>query len=257
MLSKIIENKIKEVRTAKANFSLSRFRDKLTDSKRDFKDALSKNKLNLIAEFKRRSPSQKGISQKNALIGSKRFSEIMKVYDEYADAISILTDGKFFGGSLKDMENASKLTSLPILRKDFIIDEYQIYESRFYNADAILLIASQLENEELNRFIKIAGGYGMDCLVEVHTKEELKRALKSDAEIIGINNRNLETLQVDLGTVLKLAGMVPKGRITVAESGVSSKDYLERIKGKVNAVLVGTMLMNSKNLEKEILSLID
>ncbi len=250
MLKEIIRNKRKEIEISKKSLPLERFRHGLKNSCRSFKDALSKNKLNIIAEFKRKSPSQNYSGQKNTLIQSKRFFEIMKVYGEYADAISILTDGKFFGGSLTDMENASNIAKLPVLRKDFIIDEYQIYESRLHNADAILLIASQLPNRELNRFIKIAGDFGMDCLVEIHTEEELKRVLKSDAKVIGINNRELGTLKVDLRTVLNLAVKVPKGRIIVAESGISSRDYAEKIKGKVNAILVGSMLMNSENLEE-------
>lgn len=250
MLKEIIENKRKEVEESKKNLPLSSFKRKLENSKRDFKKAISKDKLNLIAEIKRKSPSQNMSKQEFDI------RQILKVYSKYADAISVLTDKKFFGGSLMDMKKVSKLTKLPILRKDFIIDEYQIYESRFYNSDALLLIASELYVNETNRFIGIAKGYKMDCLVEVHTEEELNKVLKSDASIIGINNRNLNTLKIDNETTLKLADKIPKGKVIVSESGITSNIYVQKIKHKVNAILVGSLFMNSNQLKKDILNLI-
>ena len=250
MLNKIIENKRKEVKTNKKNLPLSSFKYNLKNSKRDFRKAISKNKLNLIAEIKRRSPS-KNITNKEFDI-----KKIVDIYSKYADAISVLTDKRFFDGSLMDIRTVSKLSKLPILRKDFIIDEYQIYESRFYNADAILLIASILSNYELDNFIGIAKNYGMECLVEVNTEEELNKVLKSNAIIIGINNRNLSTLKVDTETTLRLADKIPESKIVVSESGISSKDYIKKLSGRVNSILVGTLFMNSANLEEEIMSLI-
>ena len=251
MIKEVIENKIREVEAGKKDVPLGSFKSKLEISKRDFKAAISKNKLNLIAEFKKASPS-KNIANKN-----QDLKKTIEIYSKYADAISILTDGKYFNGSLDDLNDASKLANLPLLRKDFIVDEYQIYESRFYNADAILLIASTLKNDEIIKFIKTAKNYDMDCIVEVHTEEEMKRAIECSAEIIGINNRNLDTLSIDINTTLNLAEKIPKGRIIVSESGISSKEYVEKIKGKVNAILVGSYLMNSKNVEESIKSLID
>lgn len=253
MINKIIENKKKEIEINKRRRPLSAFKHKLTSSARDFQKAVSKNRLSLIAEIKRKSPSEK--------ISNKTFDikDIVKIYSRHADAISVLTDKKFFGGSLEDMKTVSKLTKLPVLRKDFIIEEYQIYESRLYNADAILLIASILPNGRLNDFIRIAHSYKMDCLVETHTEDDLKKAIVSDARIIGINNRNLDTLEIDTGTTLKLMGKVPKGRIIVSESGISSKGYINKIKSKVNAILVGSFFMNSaslKSLEEKILLII-
>src|SRR3989338_5627048 len=140
MLKEIIENKKKEVEVSKKSMPLDSFKAKLKNSRRDFKAALSKKGLALIAEFKRKSPS-KNIKEKEFDMG-----EIIGIYNKYASAISILTDKKFFNGSLVDLEEASKLTNLPLLRKDFIIDEYQVYESRLHNADAILLIVSILTN---------------------------------------------------------------------------------------------------------------
>jgi len=250
MLNKIIENKRKEVEIIKRKFPLLSFKHRLDNSDRDFKRALAKNRLSLIAEFKRNSPS------KNITSNHSDLKNIIKTYDKYADAVSVLTDNKFFSGSLDDMKQASGLTLLPVLRKDFIIDEYQIYESRSYNADAILLIASILSKEQIDNFIEIAGKYNMSCLVEAHTEEELDKVLKSKAEIIGINNRNLQTLEIDLNTTLRMAGRVPKDKLIVSESGISSNEYVRHISGKVNAMLVGTLFMNSKNVEKEIMQLI-
>ncbi|KKU99857.1 MAG: Indole-3-glycerol phosphate synthase [Parcubacteria group bacterium GW2011_GWA2_48_9] len=250
MLAKIIENKRKEIGISKRNMPLNSFIYRLKNVKRDFKGSLLQNKLNLIAEIKRTSPSQNIINQELDI------KQIVKIYNKYADAISVLTDKKFFDGSLMDIKIVSKLSKLPILRKDFIIDEYQIYESRFYNADAILLIASILSTYELNNFIDIAKNYGMECLVEVNTEEELNKVLNSNTTIIGINNRDLNTLKVDTETTLRLIDKIPKSKIVVSESGISSKNYIEGLIGKVNAILVGTLFMNSTQLEEDIISLI-
>ena len=257
MLKEIIQNKKKEIEISKKPLPLDSFKHKLKNSNRDIQKALSKDKLNLIAEIKRKSPSQNVTAQKNALsFGTKRFFEIIKAYNQYADAISVLTDKKFFDGSLMDMKTVGKLTKLPILRKDFIIDEYQIYESRLYGADAILLISSVLSKDKLNNFIKIANSYKMDCLVEVNTENELNKVLDSNVSIIGINNRNLNTLEVDTKTTLKLIDKIPKDKIIVSESGILSSEYVKRIKNKVNAILVGTFFMNSTKLEEDMMSLI-
>lgn len=251
MLKEIIENKRKEVKISKKNFPLNKFKAKLKNSKRDFKAALSKNGLALIAEFKRKSPS-KGIREKDFDMG-----EIVGIYNKYASAISVLTDKKFFNGSLTDLEEASKLTNLPLLRKDFIIDEYQIYESRMHNADAILLIVSVLSDHQIKKFMEIAKKYNMGCIVEVHRGEELSRALNCNAGIIGINNRDLNTLEIDTNTTLRLADKIPKNKIIISESGISSRDYVEKIKNKVNAMLVGSAFMNSGNIEESIIRLMD
>ena len=250
MLDKIIGNKRKEVGISRKKLPLSSFRNNLSKSDRDFRKALSKGKLNLIAEFKRKSPSKN--------ISGKQFNmqNIISIYSKHADAISVLTDNKFFSGSLKDMGEISRLTHLPILRKDFIIDEYQIHEARLYNADAILLIASVLTKEEIDNFIGIASDYNMHCLVEIHAEDELSKVLGTKAEIIGINNRNLETLEIDLNTTLRIAGSIPPDKTIVSESGIKDGDYVNKIKGKVNAILVGSAFMNSDNMEKEIVNLI-
>ena len=249
MLKEIIENKRKEVEINKKKMPLNSFKNKIRNSARDFKKALSKDKLNLIAEFKRKSPS------KNIVNDNFDIKKIISIYNKYADAVSVLTDTKFFSGSLWDMKEISKLTKLPILRKDFIIDKYQIHEARFYDADAILLIASILSKDEINEFIEIAKVYDMDCLVEVHNKEELDKVLNSKSEIIGINNRNLDTLGIDLDTTLKLMNQIPADKIIISESGINNAEYVRQIRNKVNAILVGSAFMNSNNIEEEIISL--
>ena len=250
MLKQIIENKRKEVEINKKNNPLSSFKNELVDSNRDFKKALSKNKLNLIAEFKRKSPS------KNIINNNLKINEIIKIYNKHADAISILTDENFFNGKLEDMKTTSSMTKLPILRKDFIIDEYQIYEARFYGADALLLIASILSLDEINNFINTAKSMNMNCLVEVHNEEELSKVLNSKAEIIGINNRNLGTLEIDLNTTLRLMNKIPSDKIVVSESGIKGNEYVQKIKNKVNAILVGSQFMNSPDIENEIAHLL-
>ena len=251
MLKQIIENKRKEVEINKIKLPLSSFKDKIVNSERDFKSALSKNKLNLIAEFKRKSPS------KNILNNNLDIQKIISVYNNHADAISVLTDKEFFNGSLEDIKTVSSLTKLPILRKDFIIDEYQIYEARFYNADAILLIASVLSLEQINHFIDVAKPLNMNCLVEVHNEEDLNKVLDSNSEIIGINNRNLNTLEIDLNTTLNLMDKIPSDKIIVSESGIKDSDYVNKLKTKVNAILVGSAFMNSVNLEEDMANMVN
>ena len=256
MLNKIIENKNEEVDENKKIFPLNSFKSKIKPSSRNFKEALSKNKISknkitLIAEIKRKSPSQEFFPDKKFDI-----KNIARVYSKYADAISVLTDKKFFNGTLEDMKKVSTLTKLPILRKDFIIDEYQIYESRLSGADAVLLIASILSSKRIDDFISTAKKFSMDCLVEINNEDDLGKVLCSRADIIGINNRNLNTLKIDTNTTLRLMDKIPDNKIIVSESGINSREYVEKIKHKVDAILVGGLFMNSNNPEKEILSLI-
>ena len=247
VIKEIIKYKKKELEKTKKEFPLKGFINKLKKSDRDFKKAITKNKINLIAEIKKASPS-KGLIRKDFNI-----EEIAGIYEKNnATAISVLTEKHFFKGDIKFLPILRKLTSKPILRKDFIIDEYQIYESRYYGADAILLIASILPKNKIKKFIKIAKKYNMDCLVEVHTKQELKKALDVGAEIIGINNRDLKSLKIDIKTTFDLVKYVPKGKIIVSESGIGDKGDVKSLTGKVNAVLMGTSLMKSKNIGKKI-----
>ena len=250
MLDEIIKNKRLEIEKRKKLCLLDSFKSKIEKSSKNFKQAISKNKLSLIAEIKKKSPSHGHFEN------SLKVEETIRIYNKYAAAISVLTDEKFFSGSLDGLKHVKTLTNLPVLQKDFIIDEYQIYESRRCGADAILIIASLLSLNKINDFIELSRRLGMGSIVEVHNEPELKKALKSRAEIIGINNRDLKTLKVDTSVTLRLSQKIPHGKIIVSESGINSKKYVNQIKNKVNAILVGTYFMESENLEKSIKSLI-
>ena len=212
----------------------------LQKSDRDFYAAINKRGVSLIAEIKRKSPS-------NGTLAKRDFSPscVAKNYEKSgADAISVICEKKLFGGSLKYMEQARKSTNFtPILCKDFIINEYQIYEARKHGADAILLIASILTGTKIKKFLKIAKNLNMDVLCEVHTLEELKKVLKTPVKIIGINNRNLKTFKVDLKTTEGIAKHIPKDKLVVSESGIFTKNDINHLPKRVDAILVGTALM--------------
>ncbi len=209
---------------------------------RDFKKALSAHdRTDLIAEIKFASPSAGVIREKTDPLA------IGRIYDKAgAAAISLLTDEKFFGGSLSNLVPLKKEVSLPILRKDFIIDEIQIKESLLFGADAILLIVRILSRQQLKDFLAKAGESGLAVLTEIHDMADLEAAIDCGAEIIGINNRDLDTFDVNIKTTLELAPLVPKDRILVSESGIAtSKDIRIVKKSGVHAVLVGTSIMKS------------
>lgn len=249
ILDRIIENKKLEVIKIKEKFPLSKFKKKIKKSEKSFRAAImkkSEEKVNIIAELKKAAPSKGMLRQKYDVLS------ITKIYSKFADAISVVTDEKFFKGKLSDMLKVSKATKLPVLRKDFIIDEYQIYESRYYGADAILLIASILSKNKINNFIKLAESLGMDCIVEVNNKRELMSVLQTNANILGINNRNLRTFKVDLDATFRLANLVPINKMIVSESGINNREDIEKIKDSVDAALVGTAFMKAKNLEAKL-----
>jgi indole-3-glycerol phosphate synthase len=213
---------------------------------RPFKEALAAPGISLIAEYKRRSPAAGDLAR-----GADPVEEIVRAYERGgAAALSILTDGEHFGGSLADLRAARSATDLPILRKDFILDRYQLYEAAVAQADAVLLIVAALEPEELAQLHAEADALDLDCLVEVHDAEELERALAADAEVIGINNRNLDDFNVDIETTVELLTDVPAGKAVVSESGYARReqlDELERI--GVDAVLMGETLMRAGDPE--------
>ena len=200
--------------------------------------------ISIVAEIKKASPSL-GILREN-------FNpiEIARIYEANgASAISVLTDEKLFQGSLSYLTMVRNTVRLPVLRKDFIVDPYQIYEARKAGADAILLIAALLSKEELQDFLLLASKLEMDCLVEVHSENELKTVLQTNASIIGINNRDLKTFKTDLETTLRLRPLIPSGKIVVSESGIKSRKDIEvLLENGVNAVLVGETLMKSNNI---------
>ncbi len=207
------------------------------------KEALSGPELAVIAEFKRRSPSA-GVLREDAAVG-----EITLAYAKGgASAISVLTEEPHFGGSLEDLRVARASCAVPLLRKDFIVDPYQLREAREAGADAVLLIVAALSDEELAGLREAARALGLDALVEVHSREELRRALAAEADLIGINNRDLRDFTVDIGTTLALMPEVPAGVTVVSESGIEGAQQLERLReAGVDAALIGESLMRASD----------
>ncbi len=215
------------------------------DEDRPFREALVRPGLSLIAEFKRRSPSAGDISATAAVE-----SQVGAYERGGAAALSVLTDERHFGGSLEDLRAARAACDLPILRKDFIVDPYQLYEAAVNGADAVLLIVRALDDTDLASLYDEARRLDLDCLVEVHDGEELQRALALDAEVIGVNNRNLDQGTVDISTTYELMPDVPAGKTVVAESGISSRAELEELERVgVDAVLIGSALMVASDPE--------
>jgi indole-3-glycerol phosphate synthase len=209
--------------------------------RRLFSDALRRPGLNVIAEFKRRSPSRGPIREDLTPIQVAQQYEVAG-----AAALSILTEPEFFGGSLEDLRQARAATLLPALRKDFLVDEYQVWEARLAGADAVLLIVAALSDAELRRFHAVAGEAQIDALVEVHDEGELRRALDCGARIVGVNNRNLKTMEVSLETSLRLAERIPEGVIRVSESGLRRGEDLRLLReAGYQAFLVGEHLMQA------------
>ena len=253
ILEKIIEAKKQELIQTQKETPLSALKQKVNQRRiqRGFKPHLVGNGIQLIGEIKKLSPVL-GILREN-------FDpvDLALTYErEGACALSVLTDERFFGGSLSYLPNLKGVVKLPLLRKDFIVDPYQLYESAAFESDAILLIASVLSKETLSEFLEVTSLLGMEALVEVHTEEELGRSLEAGAEVIGINNRDLKTFKVDLGTTEKLIRKVPKGRVVVSESGIKSREDVERLASLgVHAVLIGQAFMESPDIEGKIRSL--
>jgi indole-3-glycerol phosphate synthase len=208
---------------------------------RPFREALVRPGLSVIAEFKRRSPSAGEIR------AGATPAEIARSYDEAgAAALSVLTDEEHFGGSIEDLQEARAACVLPVLQKDFIVDRYQLFEAAIAGADAILLIVAALHAEELGALHTEARGLDLDCLVEVHTERELDTALTVEADVIGINNRDLDDLSVDVQTTFELITDVPAGKTVVSESGIADRSTLEDLERVgVDAVLIGEALMRA------------
>lgn len=211
-----------------------------------FERALEGDDISFICEIKKASPS-KGVIAENF-----NWLEIARDYEiAGANAISILTEPVFFQGDNRHLIDVANTVRIPILRKDFIIDGYQIYESKLLGADAILLIASILRPEEIKHFIKIADGLGLSCLVETHTEEEIISSLKAGARIIGVNNRDLKTFNVDINHTVRLRPFVPKDKLFVSESGISSSDHINKLKRiGANGVLIGEALMKKSDKKR-------
>lgn len=255
ILSRIIEEKRREVEKNQGNVSLSDMKKQAEELyiKSSFKRNISrKGHISLIAELKRSSPSQ-GIIRQD--FDPVRIA--LTYHAAGASALSILTDERFFDGRLEYIKMVKERVTLPILRKDFIIDEYQVYESAVAGADAILLIAHILTQEELNKYFGIARDLGMDVLVEVHNEEEIEKALTSPASIIGINNRDLTNFDVDVTVTQRLIRMIPENKIIVSESGIESYEDVMFLKSLgVNSVLIGETFMRADNIGEKVRNLI-
>jgi len=219
---------------------------------RDFRRAISGKPCAIIAEVKRSSPSKGRIREDFDAV------KIAALYEGHgAQAISVLTDEKFFEGKGEYLAAIKKTVALPLLRKDFIIDSYQLYETRALGADAALLIAAILEQEQLQEYIQLAVHLGLTPLVEVHTKAELTKALAADAEVIGINNRDLQTFVTDLATTLALVPLIPTGKIVVTESGINTRGDIERLLAAgVHCFLIGEALMRAADIGKKLAELL-
>ncbi|WP_297446004.1 indole-3-glycerol phosphate synthase TrpC [Desulfurobacterium sp.] len=249
ILEKIVAFKIKEVERRKNEIDIDAVK-KIAKEKEtlfDFKKAFPKNRTNVIAEVKKASPS-KGIIKED-------FNpvEIAKSYERGgAAAISVLTDAEFFKGSPLYLKEVAETVKLPVLRKDFIIDEFQIYAAKALGASSFLLIVAILDDETLRNFISLGRDLEMEPLVEAHSREEVERAIKADAEIIGINNRNLKTFTVSLSTTERLLPIIKEaGKVCITESGIKEKDDIKYLKEKgVDGFLIGETLMRSENPEE-------
>lgn len=208
-----------------------------------FEKALTGEGMAFICEVKKASPSKGIISQEFPYL------EIAQAYEQGgAKAISVLTEPHFFLGRDQYLKEIRACVNIPILRKDFIIDSYQIYEAKVLGADAVLLICSLLDLESLKNYLQLADSLGLSALVETHTEEEIERALEAGARIIGINNRNLKTFEVDLQTTISLRRHVPREKILVSESGIQTEEDIERLRrSQVDAVLIGEALMRRRD----------
>jgi indole-3-glycerol phosphate synthase len=256
MLDKIIAQKKEEVEQRKKVAPLAYLQERIARQKPllDLAPALKGDQIRLIAEVKKASPSQGMLSPNFNPI------ELAQTYAEGggAAAISVLTEANYFMGSIEHLAAIKEVVGLPLLRKDFIFDPYQLYESRAYGADALLLIVAILSQEQLKELVSLSHSLGLRCLVEVHNEGEVERAVLSEAEIIGINNRDLNTFTVDINTTRRLQPLIPQERIVVSESGIKNKRDIEKLgKWGVDAVLVGEALVTAGDVRskmKELLS---
>ncbi|MBW2065795.1 MAG: indole-3-glycerol phosphate synthase TrpC [Deltaproteobacteria bacterium] len=250
-LDKILKQKEKEVERLKTQGIPEKVE---VVPRRDFKKSISvPERLTIIAEVKFASPSAGVIRRREDSVSIARQYQAAG-----AAAVSVVTEGRFFGGNIDDIKALKACISIPVLRKDFILDRLQVMESFIHGADAVLLIAKILDKVKLKELISTSRGLGMEPLVEVHDRHDLDKALETGAQIIGINNRNLSTFQVDLGITGKLAPLVPQGRTVVSESGIyEAKEISELGRLGVNAALVGSALMGSRDLFKKTRELVE
>ena len=248
ILDQIVADNLEELESRKRSFPLKELQTVALEqpSPLDFASALHGNHIKLIAEVKKASPSRGIIrSDFNPVAIAQTYAA------NGAAAISVLTEARYFQGSLNHLRDIKKALGnrLPLLRKDFLCDPYQVYESRAYGADSVLLIVAILTPEKLKELLGLSHELGMNCLAEVHNEAELEIALKGGARIIGINNRDLTTFTVDLTTTERLRPLIPKDRTVVSESGIKDRSDMGKLqKWGVDAVLIGESLMSASNI---------
>ncbi len=254
MLDKIVADKKEELEQRKKAVPASELEARIAQraGTLDFATALKRSGVSLIAEVKRASPSR------GVLCPDFKPVALARTYaDNSAAAISVLTENKYFQGHLEHLAEVREAVEIPLLRKDFIFDPYQVYESRAYGADALLLIVAILEQEQLDELLLLSHKLDLSCLVEVHHENEVEKALRSNAQIIGINNRDLKTFQVDIGTTQRLRPLLPKDRVVVSESGISSRRDIDNLKRwGVNAALVGEALITAGDIAAKVRELV-
>jgi len=254
MLEKIIARKREEVEQSKKVVTMTYLQERIARQKPplDLAPALKGDYIQLIAEVKQASPSR-GILSPNL-----NPTELAQTYVKGgAAAVSVLTEANYFMGSIEHLAAIREVVGLPLLRKDFIFDHYQVYESRAYGADALLLIAAILSQEQLKELVSLSHSLGLRCLVEAHNEVEVERAVLSEAKIIGINNRDLNTFNVDITTTRRLRPLIPNQKIVVSESGIRSKRDIEKLeKWEVDAVLVGEALVTAGDVLAKIKELL-
>jgi len=251
ILAKIIDAKRQHLEYSKSIAPIYEIKGRLLDldCARDFKSAITRGKnIRLIAEIKKASPSIGLIREEFDL------NRIASIYEEKpVSAVSVLTEENYFQGSLKYLKIVKNIVTKPVLRKDFIFDEYQIYETRANCADAVLLIAAVLGKNQAEEYLHLCRELGLHVLFEVHDEDDLEKALLVNADIIGINNRNLKTLKIDLATSLRLMKDIPRGKIVVSESGINGKaDVVKLDAAGIDAMLIGTSLMQAKDISTKI-----
>jgi indole-3-glycerol phosphate synthase len=250
IIKKIVKNKKNELKIKKEKNPVKKLLEEIikTPSNRNFREIFESKPFVIIAEIKKKSPSA-GVIKKSVNV-----EEMARIYERAgAKAISVLTDKKYFDGNINYIKEVKKACTLPVLRKDFIIDEYQIYESRAARADAVLLIASILEKRILTNLVKKARFLNMTPVVEVHSKDDLKKAVLSGTDIIGVNTRDLKTFKTNFSKVKSLIKNVPREKFVIIESGIQDSEDADELRqfGRINGVLIGTGFM--KKSRKDII----
>ncbi len=252
MLERIVLEKKTQLEIEKEQYSLSCLEKRIKDTKRKdvFRKALSGKVVRIIAEIKKASPSKGTINDKLDHV------QVARLYEEGgADAISVLTEEKFFLGSDRILEDVREVVNCPVLRKDFVVDEYQLFQTKALGADAVLLIVALLK-KRTKEFYTLAKDLGLECLVEVHDEREVYTALEAGVEVIGINNRDLKDFSVSLETTKRLVPLIPDNVVKVSESGIKTYEDINYLRSfNVNAFLIGETLSKSKNIYEDLKSL--